>query len=93
VTTPINEALVAYVEKLAHAADRTNHAEDRPQYARHLAATARMFVALHRDPTGRQLKPLVEVERQAYGRSFLSGSEGSESESAFAQFAAAVEAA
>ena len=60
------DELAAYVRVLAGAADRTHYAEDRPMYQSHLAASARIFVAIHAGDND-ELKRLVEQERHGYG--------------------------
>ena len=87
VTNGLIDALAAYTTALIASADSTHRAEDRVLYERHLAVTARMFVAAHNDPTGRALRALIEDERRSYGRSFLSDSEGDRTASAFDAFA------
>ena len=81
------QALAAYVSVLAASADATVRAEDRAAYARHLAAAARMFAALHAGDSA-TFSELVETERRAFGWGYLSGSAGAAADAAFAAFSA-----
>jgi len=71
---------------LAHSADHTTRAEDRTIYTQHLAAAARMYLAIHSEDTA-LFKEIVATEERAYGRGFLSGEEGAKCEAAFAALA------
>jgi hypothetical protein len=79
------DELAAYIRVLAVATDSTRHAEDRPRYQAHLAAAARMFVAIHAGDND-ELKRLIEQERHGYGWSYLSGDEGEQAHAAWAAF-------
>ncbi len=87
----VEEALATYIQVLSDSADQTHRAEDRPVYERHLAAAARMFVALRRDPTLQELKAIVAHERHGYGWFYLSDEAGAQAEAAFTRFAAFVD--
>lgn len=82
----LQDALAEYVEILGSCAARTRRAEDRSRYAQHLAAAARMFAAIRRDPSLRELHRLIADETASFGRDFLSGDEGSAAETAFVAF-------
>jgi hypothetical protein len=85
------DALAAYVEVLARAAQETSRAEDRKIYTMHLAAAAEIFACLQTDRLADASK-LVGVERRAFGQGFLSGDVGSSATAAFNHFASLVEA-
>lgn len=81
------DALATYVEVLSSSAEGTRRAEDRTRYSQHLAAAARMFAAIRRDPSLHGLYRLIGEEEASFGRDFLSGDEGSTAETAFVTFA------
>jgi hypothetical protein len=89
----LEDALARYVVELSTSAAGTHRAEDRPRYESHLAAAARMFAALRRDSTLKEIKLIVADERRGYGWSYLSDHEGSRAEAAFDSFALLVEGA
>ncbi len=90
-TADLFAALEGYLSVLCTSADTCRRAEDRPLYEKHLAATARMFLALRRDRSLREIKTLVAAERHGYGWSYLSDESGSRAETAFARFAEIVD--
>lgn len=86
----IEDALSMYIAELCESADQTHCAQDRPQYEKHLAAAARMFGAIRRDPTLNELRSIIAGERRSYGWSYLSNSNGQRAEAAFNSFAKCV---
>lgn len=90
-TTELFAALEGYVSVLCTSADTCSRTEDRPLYEKHLAAAARMFLALRRDPSLREITTIVAEERHGYGWSYLSAECGSRAETAFARFAEIVD--
>lgn len=86
-TRDLSAALEGYASVLCTSADTCSRTEDRPLYEKHLAATARMFPALRRDRSLREIKTIVAEERHGYGWPYLSDECGSRAETAFARFA------
>jgi hypothetical protein len=77
-------ALAEYVRCLDRGAAATVRAEDRPQYRDRLAQAARMFAALMGvEPDWDKLVAIVDEEERGIGWSYLPGSSGAESETAF----------
>lgn len=62
-------------------------------YQLHLAAAARMLVALSSPEPSARILPVLEAEDRAYGQWFLSGSEGARATVAFQEFATIVQRA
>jgi len=86
-TEEFRAALAKYVSILEESARTTHRAEDRSIYEKHLANSAKMFLAIEsEDPLG-SLKRLVSDERRFYGWGYLSGAAGEAAESAFNEFA------
>ena len=86
------KALAEYITILGKSAADTKWANDRQIYQQHLAEAALMFVVIENDKSIEKLKSLVSSERHSYGWGYLSGPEGSATESAFDKFAKLVEA-
>ena len=84
----LNE-LAAYIAVLNDSASRTSRAEDRAAYTRHLAAAARMFVAIDAGDHA-ELMRIVAGEEHGYGWSFLDGAVGEAAEASFSAFATSV---
>ena len=82
--------LADYVETLVATAEETTQASDRPKYTSHLAAAARMFLAVERQSL-RDLRQTIADERRSFGWDFLTQDCGARAESAFDQVARFVE--
>ena len=89
--THLRSALTEYVSVLESSLDDTHQAEDRSRYRDHLAAAARMFIAIEKHDSINKLKQLVATEHRSYGWDYLAGDSGDRAESAFNQFANIVE--
>lgn len=84
------QMLADYVEALMAAEKETTQASDRPKYTRHLAAAARMFLAVERQSL-HELWLTTADERRSFGWGFLSQDCGTRAESAFDRFARYIE--
>jgi hypothetical protein len=89
-STPLQE-LAAYVEVLSASAAATQYANDRPEYTKRLAAAATIFLHLQQGRIAEAVR-LVAEERRAYGWGYLSGEAGAAATTAFATFAATIDA-
>jgi len=78
--------LAQYITVLKTALDSTNQANERPLLLMHLAASAEMFAVLNQSNDLSAIKPLVKLEVQSHGRSFISGHFGEEIDSKWSSF-------
>ena len=86
------DALSKYIEVLVEASRVTSTAGDRPRYRDHLAVAAEMFLAIRLEDSPERLKLLIQSEKRSYGVGYLSDACGERATSAFAAYAARVDA-
>jgi hypothetical protein len=83
--TDLLDDLAEYISVLSTSLEKTKHAQDRSAYTGHLAAAASIFQSL-RQSNFQKTRQQVASEERNFGRSFLSGEEGSAAEAAFVRF-------